>query len=509
MGLRINYNGAAANAWRNLGINDANLSGSVAKLSSGLRINKGADDPAGLIISERLKAQITGLGQAVQNAQEATSLVQTAEGALTEMNNMLNKMRGLAVHASNSGVQDADSIAADQKQVDSALDSLQKIAVNTKFQAKTLLDGSASNAASIAAAMDGVQYDSIDVKGSADDVLGSSSINISVAAEKATTSGTNFGGEHGAGTLTITSTKASGEVTVNYAASATATAIADATNNFYEQTGVWASVSGGELQFTSSEYGSDQTFTVTASVASVIGSAAGAIVTDTGADADGVLSYTDTTGATRTADLTGDGLTLTVATSETDQLIGTEITLVGTTDALDDANRAGAGTGTGGNQTGADTDVFSVTEGALSFSLGQDASSDEMRTISIANMQITNIGKGSDAGGSSTLNSIRSGGTFDLANDAQNAIKIIDQAINDVSIARADLGAFQQNALETTIKTLNINKENLEASNSRITDVDMAQEMMAFTRSQILTQAGTAMLAQANQLPQSVLQLLG
>ncbi|HAR62976.1 MAG: hypothetical protein DKM50_03895 [Candidatus Margulisiibacteriota bacterium] len=509
MGMRINYNGAANNAWRNLGVSQDKLTGSVEKLSSGLRINKGADDPAGLIISERLKSQITGLGQAIKNAQEATSLVQTAEGALTEMNNMLNKMRGLAVHSANSGVNDTDTIAADQRQVDSALDSLQKIAQNTKYQSKILLDGSSSNAATFSTSTYSNSISAIDIQGSADTQSGSVTFTLTARAERANIVASGFSSGHAATTLTIESSDFAAQ-TIAIAANATATATAAQVNNFYSQTGVWASVTGGStssLSFTFSSYGSDHSLTVKSSAAGLIGGAGNSEYA-AGQDADGYMvgNFASTN---TTLQMTGTGLSLTVD-SNTTGLTGTKLTLVGANAGVT-TERAGVGNYGGVvSSTSAVADLFSVTEGSLKFSLGQDANSTEIRSLAISNMQVAQLGSGvTGLSGTYSLNSIRTGSGYELSKDAANAVKIIDKAIDDVSITRANLGAFQQNALETTITTLSINKENLESSNSRIRDVDMAQEMMDFTKNQILTQAGTAMLAQANQLPQSVLQLLG
>ncbi|MEK6556965.1 MAG: flagellin, partial [Candidatus Margulisiibacteriota bacterium] len=155
MGMQIMNNIAALNGWRNLGVSNAGLSKSLEKLSSGYRINRGSDDPAGLLISEKLRAQIGGLDQAVKNASDAISMVQTAEGALTEMNNMLNSIRSLAVHAANTGSNDTAAIAADQTAVDKAVTSIQRIATTTKFAGKSLLDGT-STGATITAVATGV-----------------------------------------------------------------------------------------------------------------------------------------------------------------------------------------------------------------------------------------------------------------------------------------------------------------------------------------------------------------
>lgn len=286
MGLRINNNIAAANAYRNLAITDGQMSKSLEKLSSGFRINRAADDAAGLAISEGLRSQIGGLKVASRNAQDGTSVVQTAEGALTETTSILQRMRDLAVQASNDGSLDANAKKDMQSEVTALQSELTRLSGKTTFNNVKLLDGSYG--------------------------LGGASGN-------------------------------SGNFQVGYAS--------------------------------------------------------------------------------------GDTIKVTI-----------------------DSGTAGAG--------------FSAT------SLGVDATS------------------------------------VDLTTNASTAITAIDTAIQKVSTARANLGALQ-NRFEHVVNSVNVATENLSASESRIRDTDMAQEMTNYTRTQILSQAGTAMLAQANQAPQSVLKLLG
>ncbi|MCJ7822422.1 MAG: flagellin, partial [Armatimonadetes bacterium] len=143
MGLRINLNTAALNAHRWLGVNDDSLSKSIERLSSGYRINVAADDPAGLVISEGLRAQAQGLGQAMKNTSQAINLIRTTEAAMQEVHNILRQMRDLAVHAANSGANEQAGIEADQAQISSAIESLERISAQTQFGSKKLLDGSA------------------------------------------------------------------------------------------------------------------------------------------------------------------------------------------------------------------------------------------------------------------------------------------------------------------------------------------------------------------------------
>ena len=149
MSLRINNNIAAINAHRNLTMTTRSLAGSMEKLSSGYRINRASDNPAGLVISEQFRAQIAGLGRAIENSEGSINMIQTAEGALNELNNLLVSMRELAIHAANEGFNDTDQLAADQAEIANAISTIDRISQNTQFGTKKLLDGSNANTASI------------------------------------------------------------------------------------------------------------------------------------------------------------------------------------------------------------------------------------------------------------------------------------------------------------------------------------------------------------------------
>ncbi len=269
--LSVNFNRSAVNAHRNLSQTDKSLGTSIQRLSSGLRVNGASDDPAGLVISEQMRAQADGLSQAMRNANDGVNLVKTAEGALNEVHNLLRQMRTVAVHAANAGPNSTEAIAADQAALNKAVESIDRIASTTKFNGKALLDGTFS---------------------------------------------------------------------------------------------------------------------------------------------------------------------------------------------------------------------------AATFQIGANAS--DTVSLSITNQNSTTLAVG----------------TLDLAAGAGAAITAIDAAISTVSSTRSELGSFQKNTLETTVNSLAVAHENIKASESTIRDADIAAEMVTFTRNNILHQAGTSMLAQANQAPQSVLQLL-
>ncbi|MEV1288098.1 flagellin [Micromonospora sp. NPDC049679] len=420
MGLRINQNIAAQNAYRNLSVTDGQMSKSLEKLSSGFRINRAADDAAGLSISEGLRAQIGGLKVAVRNAQEGVSVVQTAEGALTEVHAILQRMRDLGVQANNTGSQNTEARTAAQTEFNQLSSELDRIGSTTSFGKSKLLDGT----------------------------YGNTSASISGAITGAT------------GGLTVV---AGTDDTFDITAAGT---------SFQKSDGTFAAPSG------------DLTVTVAAGTYNSAGAYQKAV--QDGLD----------------AALTGDGFSAgTVKANVTDNGGGVwKVEL--TSDKALQADGADAGTAPDGaafviaaasNAVGMAAGGTSTTTGVGggTFQVGANNNSAEQIRISIAKVDASALGLGG----------------VDLVSNASGAIDLLDTAIGQVSTQRATLGAYQ-NRFEHTINNLNVAVENLSASESRIRDTDMAQEMVSFTRAQILSQAGTSMLAQANQAPQSVLSLL-
>lgn len=364
MAMSINTNLAANNAYRNLTGTQNDLSKSLEKLSSGLRINRAADDAAGLAISEGLKSQVGGLTVAARNAQDGISVVQTAEGSLNEVQNILQRMRDLAVQAGNDS-NNADSRKAITTEVSALVNEIGRIANNTEFNGAKLLDGSKSSLSF-----------QVGANASSDNQIAVGMSNVSAIADGLTT-GTTF--------------------VVDPAAVA------------------------GDLTFT-----------------------------------------------------TGNGGTATVAMGAVDS--------ARTVDAI-----AAALNGSGG---------FSAVMTASVSTTGKlVVTANDGSTVGV-----TGTPDGVEAGVAPTLD-------FSSAAGASAAITTISNQITSISTARAELGAVQ-NRFESVVRNIAVSTENLSAANSRIRDTDMAQEMVKFTRSNILQQAGTAMLAQANQSPQTILQLL-
>ena len=473
MSLRINLNAASLTAYRNLSGTDNALGKSIERLSSGYRINSAGDDPAGLVISEKLRAQVSGLGQAVKNAGDAVNMVKTAEGALNEVHRLLRSMRDLAVHAANTGANDIASLAADQAQITNTIASLNKIAEETQFGNKTLLDGSAGIKANVSgASVISGDFSYATTLSDADAIH----VDVTVAAEKATFNTVDFGLE----TDVVTTAAGSFSVEINgisvaYDSTTTAAALRTAINAVSDDTGVVAGTPvAGQISLTSTKYGTAANITVTDGAGIL---AAGAVTqADIGVDAVADIEIGGTLNVSDALWDSGDGLVL------KDSLGNQEI-------LADSANS--------NSDKGAQ---YSIQLGTLTFQVGAYAG--QTRELSIRDVHANLLGTAAHAGEDVS--------TIDVTTPtgSQQAMDILDEAISTISTLRANLGATQKNVLESSINSLTIAKENIAASESTIRDTDMAAEMVEFTKYQILQQAGVAMLAQANQAPQALLTLL-
>lgn len=453
----INHNIASMNTYRQLSTNNVLQNKSLEKLSSGLRINRAGDDAAGLAISEKMRGQIRGLDQASRNAQDSISLIQTAEGALNETHSILQRMRELAVQAANDTNTSADRNEI-QKEVSQLTSEIDRIANTTQFNTKVLLKGAYGTSAVSA---DTTNFAILSSK--ADTVsAGTYAVNVSAAATKTTYSsadvvdlaGTPVTVDDSNNTLNINGVS----ITFNDGDTSDASVISQI-NAYSAETGVIASSdSGGGVTLTSANYGAHG-ITVSGTAEDWI---FGAQTYALGQNA--VIDTVGGTAVTVSADAT-DGRILTINSGA---LKGMQV-------------QAGAA---------ASYDV-TVTKNSLTMQIG--ANEGQTFAMSIEDMGATSIGV-SDI-------------DVTTATAAGNAITTIQTAIDAVSAERSKLGAIQ-NRLEHTINNLGTSSENLSAAESRVRDVDMAKEMMQFTKMNILSQAATAMLAQANSQPQNVLQLL-
>ena len=398
--MRIQHNIAALNSYRNLTGNNNAVAKNLEKLSSGYRINRAGDDAAGLAISEKMRAQITGLNTAQKNAQDGVSLVQTAEGALTEVHSMLNRMVELADQSANGTYDNPVDRANLQKEIASLKDEIDRIADSTNFNGINLLDGSLST--STTSTLNGEAKGAnagVDLKFTFADQFKDTPINVKL--------------EHAAGNTIEVAVAADGGITLKMDASAdhSASAIKEALAK--------ASVDK--------------------------------IATDDQAKMKSLLA---------SATVTGAGIT-------------------GITNGTDFAAKKATVTPAKGK--------------SLTLQIGDTSKDFNQMNVSVGDMHTAALGIAD----------------IDISTQAgaKTAVDKIKSAINSVSSTRGDLGAIQ-NRLEHTINNLSVTSENMTAAESRIRDVDMANEMMAYTKNNILVQSSQAMLAQANQLPQGVLQLL-
>jgi len=465
--LSITNNVSSLNAQNNLSRANNNLAQSVERLSSGLKVNRGADGPAALVISEKQRAQIAGLKQAIDNADKAVSLVQTAEGALNEINSLLVKVRSLALDSANAGVNDSDAQAANQAEITNAIDTINRIANNTQFGQKKLLDGSS-----------GVQGVSTDtdvkvLKASGETAAGNYAIAITTAGERANTTATAQTGALAADEIVTVNGVA---ITLN--AGLTQAQVVSRLNEFTAQTGVVADTNAGATRLYTTQYGSDATLSAISNVAA--GATSSGIgttqINDTGVDVVGTIGGTSFTGI-------GNVLT---ATSGAAKGLSVQIGV--------SATPTTTATAAQGSVT--------VTDNSLVFQIG--ANQNQTAKIAVAKVNPLGLGLGVVGNQYANLSEI----DVTSASKAQDAIGVIDAAIDDITNLRGDLGAFQQNTLNSTINNLQTTLENTVNAESTIRDTDFAEEIANFTKNQVLVQAGTSVLKNANQQPQLVLSLL-
>lgn len=469
MGLTIANNIASLNAQHNLGRAASAVAKSVERLSSGLKVNRGADGPAALSISEKQRAQIAGLRAAIDNSEKAVSLVQTAEGALAEINSLLVKVRALAIDSANTAVNDDDALAANQAEISNALDTINRIANNTQFGTKKLLDGSAG--------VNGTPNDA-DVtflRATSDTMAGSYAVVVTTAGERALAQA----GTAQTSNLAQAETLTVNGVAITLNAGLSQAQVIDRINEFTSQTGVVAENNGGNTRLYTLAYGSNATISVSSDTAAAADSSGfgTTAINDTGVDIAGTIDGVTASGQGNVLTATSgaaQGLTLRLATDS-----GDATTTV----------------------SGAQGSV-SVTNNSLLFQIGPNQN--QTASVTINRVNPSSLGVGLTNNQFASLNDIN----VTSSSGAQDAIAVIDAAIDDITRMRGDLGAFQQNTLESTANNLKTTLENTINAESVIRDTDFAEEIANFTKYQVLQQATTAVLGNANQLPQLVLSLL-
>ncbi len=477
---RINTNVPALIAQRTLRASQRELTISLERLSSGLRINRGADDPAGLINSEHLRAEMSGVSKAIDNSERAINIIATTEGALNEVASLLTDIQGLIVEAANDGAMSKDEIMANQLQIDSAIESITRIANTTSFAGRKLLDGSLDYLTS------GVQASAISTLQVHGVQFGNRpyvpvQMVVTQSAQKAEL-------QYRASTITsnisIELRGNKGTTTVTLVAGSSLDDVITAVNAVSESCGVEAAyinsaVPGSGICFRSTDYGSDQLVQVTELAGGSsfpLYNTAGAVANnDYGQDAVAIING---------ARAVGRGLEVSLNTSTLDLTL----TLV--------------------ENFGLNSTSFAITGGGALFQLGPDVNTNQQVNIGVQSVAASRLGNTAVG----FLSQIVQGGDYEIIGDMTNrerAGNIVTEAIRQVAVLRGRLGAFERNTLQTNINSLSITLENLTASESAIRDTDFAEETSNLTRNQILVSAGTSVLALANTTPQSVLSLLG
>jgi len=513
----INANTTSLNILNHFRRTNDSLSTSLERLSSGQKINRASDDPAGMVVSEFLTSNIQGLNQAVSNAERASNLLSTAEGGLSEVSSQLNTLRSLVLDSMNSGALSSDEIAANQVQIDSTLSAINRIADQTTFGSLHLLDGTLDfNTSNYTAARvesakvyQGQQSDGDNVTGDGVTVQGA----VTASARQAWLVSLNDFTLGAGETMSIRVTGDRGSKVITLGQGSTRQTLGRQINASWKETGVYYNQADTSIR--SVEFGSDQTVTVeeiadptnkftinsyyddNQAAQAFTNAATRKVFSDTGRDVAGTID-----GITAQ----GKGRTLSVSTSD----LQAQMTM-----AYSEMYAGNTGS----------TNEWAFTyddNGGAKFSIGKDASSLDQVVLGILRIDSDSIGRGnqvklvldanndwtSTTSSSANLMNLASGQAYDMETNPSAALTIVDKAISDVTLTRARLGAFASETLEPSISSFTTTAENLAKSVSTIRDTDLAAETSNLVRQQILVSTGAYALRSAQLAPQTVLSLL-
>ena len=475
--LVINHNTQAINTHRRLLDVDSRMKKTLEHLSSGEKIVRAADAPAQLMISEQMRAQIASVIQAIDNAHTGVSMVQTTEAALDEVNRLLVGIRQRAIHAANEGANDPNMLAADQFEVTNSLESIDRIAQFAQFGKKKLLDG--SNGVNGLAAGEGLVFVKATPQTRPSPATGFE-VNIRQAATRASFTsepvtkemidkGVTLSFEENGRVASLT-TKAGEDIDV----------VVRKLQNAFVKDGLDLEVSKTQddrVMITHKKYGAEENFTVVADMANVVSEKANDPVV--------VHNGFDVAGSINGQLATGKGRILT-ASSGTDAH-GLQVLYTGMTP--EDPNKP--------------VGSVKVNQGSLVFQIGPDVGQKVKVALNSVNTRTValNVPNASHYKNLSEVD-VRT------PQGAEDTMRLVDKAIDDITVVRGELGAIQKNAMEANIRSLNVSREELTSAESVIRDADMAAEVSEFTRNQVIMQSGIAMLGHANQLSQNVLTLI-
>ena len=523
---RINTNVTSLVGQRVLGQNNNDLGVSLERLSTGLRINRGADDPAGLIASQNLRSEIAGLDQAIKNAERADQVVNIAEGGLNEVSALLNELQGLIVESANTGGLSTEERNANQLQIDSILQTIDRVASATSFQGLKLLNGNLDYATANVSAqvadfkVNGAKLDfgetlDVDVIISQSAQLGG--LLLSFGGGNIDLGGT--GASDGANEVfTIEVAGSQGARELSFSSGTTLAGVRDSINTFTDVTGVSARVSGSQLVLNSAKFGSEEFVSVkivndgnidVGSNEGIYGlnsantnavNAADQTLFNTNGARNGISDFGQDVGAT----INGVRATTSgkIARIDTD-FLNVEINLEYDT----------AGSAPNAAILGA-LSAFTITGGGADFQLSSKVNIAGKVGIGIGNVAVRELGRiEKDVSGARQvyfLSDLSTGQDLSVVTgDTAAAQQAVETAIREVSGLRGRLGAFQKNVIGATIRSTGVSLENTTAAESVVRDADFAEETAELTRSQILVQSTTQILGIANSQPQAALSLLG
>ena len=553
MSLRINNNVSALNTHRNLSNNTQALSKSIQRLSSGLRINSAADDPAGLIISEKLRAQNLGLQQCVRNSQEAANIFGITEAALDEVSNILKSLRQLAIHASNSGASTPEQVLADQQEVDSAVSSISRIAQSTKFGSEPLLNGSRdylTNSTLAGTRITSLRVDQAVLPTQPTQDGSTPRVPLQVSTSVVQTARSAFhqfttGAVWNAGSantldedVAIEVRGAFGAKRFDFKENTTIAQIQTAINGASKETGVvlnstaavtntkapagmYAAIAdGGVLNFQAGTMDRVNHAGVMEDVITpILGTPGNFQIVDLDIEGSAAFNFLGTgsfDSATATTVPTDRGQDLIMAVDGVQYTANNGLSV-----DVNNGNFTGSisfGETYATAVSGANA-ILEITDGGMNFQLGEGVRAVEQSGFAFQSVDPGFLGRTkisttqydvniNETERLSSLDNIVSGRADSLQRAPKNALAVIDRAIEDISSFRARLGAYQKNVLETNIRSLSIAVEKITATESGIRDADIAFESSAFTKNQVLTQMATSILSQANASSQNLLSLL-
>jgi len=534
MAMRIRQNPTSLNALRHSGNHFDQVRNSIEKLSSGVKINKGADGPASLIASERLRGRIVGIQQAYNNATQSVSLMQTAEGSLNEVSGILIRLRQLSTHAQNEAVNDPQMLAADQMEIEQLLRTVDRISQNTQFGSHTLLDGSmgangvtvgdhlrfvSANPQTPPSPESGWEVDIHQVATRAskegavpitvDNIADGAFMVISEGGKNATIDTREGQMSKDIQQIVENTRKDPSRFPPEEMAASIRSIVVFNIKNAITESGLDVHVletPNKTLLVRHNQFGDEFSFSVTSSVPGILSDEANvAQLSNTGKNVEGMINKEVALGKGQM--LTAlEGTSAAGVTVEYGRSIGLkEIPVyddVGArigTEFIQETNEEVVG----GSDSGKIEGYVHISQQSKEFQVGPDSGINP--SFSFINVRTKNLGHG--VANDSNFKSLSDIDVRSLQG-ARDAAKLVDKVIEEIAVARGELGAFQKNAVESNLNSLKIAEENITQAESVIRDSDMAEEMSKLTGDQIMLQASTAMVSQANQVPRTVLDLV-